>query len=176
MAALMGSIAGRTWSRDERYERFIGRLRALSASADLMFGGELRSITLKEVVEYVLAPFREDAAVFKLEGPEVFVADTDVSGLAMALHELATNAVKYGALSVPTGRVELNWELQADGRSVVLLWKEQGGPEVSPPEREGFGTFLLAKGALPPPHRVDLSYPADGLQARILLVGAASTE
>ena len=170
MAALMGAIAGRTWPRDERYESFRGRLRALSASADLMFGTGCHSTPLGKLIEHVLEPFREADAGFAIDGPEVSLPEREVSGIAMVVHELATNALKYGALSVPGGQVRLTWTVTGNGRQVNLTWKEHGGPEVHPPESEGFGTFLLSRAALPLPHRVTLSYPADGVQARIALV------
>lgn len=97
--------------------------------------------------------------------------EASVSGLAMALHELATNAVKYGSLSVPSGRVVLSWQVLADG-TLHFCWKEKHGPHVVPPEQEGFGTMLLRRGALPPPHQVELFYLADGLEAHLRIVGA----
>ncbi|MFG6569927.1 hybrid sensor histidine kinase/response regulator, partial [Sulfitobacter sp. 1A13679] len=93
-----------------------------------------------------------------------------ISGLAMALHELATNAVKHGALSVPTGGIDVSWQSTADG-ALELHWKEHGGPPVTKPEHEGFGTQLLRRGALPPPHRVELCYLACGLEAHIHVAG-----
>ena len=173
MASLIGAIAGRTWPRDERYESFLGRLRAMSAATDLMFGEEARALSMPDLVEHVLASFRDRAGSIELDGPSVLVPQAAVSGLAMALHELGTNAVKHGALSVPSGTVSISWQQgEADG-ALDLRWKERGGPRVAPPERQGFGTLLLRQGALPPPHRVELAFPADGLEARIGVAGTA---
>lgn len=167
---LIGAIARRTWPCDDRYESFLGRLRAMSTATDLMFGEERPSISMPDLVAHVLAPFRQEGEALKMEGPQLPVPEAAVSGLAMALHELATNAVKHGALSGPEGGVAVTWQV-AEDRALELRWKEHGGPPVTPPAQEGFGTLLLRRGALPPPHRVELFYPTDGLEARIRVVG-----
>ncbi|WP_411976482.1 sensor histidine kinase [Sulfitobacter faviae] len=170
LAALMGAIAGRTWARDAHYESFMARLRAMSAATDLMFGKETRAIAVSELVDHVLAPFQDETCKIRIEGSPVPVPNKAISGLAMALHELATNAVKHGALSVPTGGIDVSWQSTADG-ALELHWKEHGGPPVTKPEHEGFGTQLLRRGALPPPHRVELCYLACGLEAHIHVAG-----
>jgi len=82
----------------------------------------------------------------------------------MALHELATNAAKYGALSVSGGRVSLAWRLAREGEGIDLRWRECGGPPVSPPSRRGFGTRLLTHGlAVELGSPAELDYRTDGL-------------
>jgi two-component sensor histidine kinase len=85
------------------------------------------------------------ADVFAMEGPQVRVAPRTALSLAMALHELATNAAKYGALSRPEGRVSIRWDIGPEPR-VALEWREAGGPPVTPPARRGFGSRLIEEG------------------------------
>ena len=86
--------------------------------------------------------------------------------VALAFHELATNAVKYGALSVPEGRVDFTWRL--DGDDLHILWRESGGPAVSPPTRRGFGTRLIERGlASDLQGSVEIAYPPAGVICRI---------
>jgi two-component sensor histidine kinase len=78
----------------------------------------------------------------QIDGPNVVLKPDLAQAIAVALHELATNAAKYGALSLPEGQVRVEWSRAADGR-VVLRWTEVGGPPVSPPTRKGFGTHVM---------------------------------
>jgi two-component sensor histidine kinase len=167
MATLVAAIAAQTWPRDDRYEGFLGRVRALAAATDLMFGNETRSATVQELLESVLMPFRAAHEAIDIHGPQLPVPEPAISGLAMAFHELATNAVKHGALSVPDGRVSVNWHHRPDDGALCLRWTERGGPPVSPPDQEGFGTQLLRRGALPPPNEVKLLFEPGGLVACI---------
>jgi two-component sensor histidine kinase len=100
---------------------------------------------LKRLIEEELAPFRRaDAARVRFSGPSIRLEPRVAQSLAMILHELATNAVKYGALSAPEGRVCLAWERRPNGR-LVLYWNETDGPIISPPKRRGFGTGLIER-------------------------------
>ena len=96
------------------------------------------------LVSPALAPFQENRRErFLIEGPGGIILDSKISlGVAMMLHELATNAVKYGALSNDSGRISVHWESDAAEKSsrVTLHWKERGGPPVAQPERRGFGS------------------------------------
>jgi two-component sensor histidine kinase len=85
---------------------------------------------------------------FRLHGPEVRLNSSAALSLALVAHELATNALKYGALSVPQGNVELIWDLQTDDREpcLELRWSEHAGPPVVAPSRKGFGSRLIARG------------------------------
>jgi two-component sensor histidine kinase len=85
------------------------------------------------------------------------------------LHELATNAAKYGALSVPQGRMSIAWQVERTDRSatVDLVWKEDGGPAVSPPMHKGFGSRLLAASALQLDARLEVDYAPAGLRCRL---------
>jgi PAS domain S-box-containing protein len=134
---------------EQAREVFEARLFALSRTHDVLTrenwdGAELRDIAAEAVAPYA----RDEAHRFLVEGPELRLAPATALALAMALHELATNAVKYGALSNETGRVIVIWGLggPADARRLRLRWAETGGPPVHPPERRGFGSRLVERG------------------------------
>jgi two-component sensor histidine kinase len=121
---------------------------------------------MKPLVATVLEPFRGGVQdPFDVSGPEVALPDVVFTGLALALHELATNAHKHGALSLPEGKVTLGWEL--DSGRLRILWREMGGPQVREPGKRSFGLTLITRGALPPPHEVDVDFRPDGLNATI---------
>jgi two-component sensor histidine kinase len=137
------SRSGRT--AEEVREATEGRLLALSAAHDLLTRHYWEGADVCVVVERALAPFRGDGAGrIRLGGPRAALAPQQALAIAMALHELATNAVKYGALSVASGRVLVDWTVD-DGR-LRLNWAEQGGPPVSAPSGRGFGSRLLERG------------------------------
>ncbi|MGE7368374.1 PAS domain-containing protein [Neorhizobium sp. NPDC001467] len=116
------------------------RLGALARSADVLRGRELDTHDLREIVRQAVAPFNETGSII-CQGPEVTVSHQTTTSLSLALHELATNAIKYGALSRADGRVEIAWALADD--SFELTWKESGGPDVVEPAKRGFGTKLI---------------------------------
>lgn len=122
----------------------------------------------------VLAPFDDSGGRIALQGPEVPLGFRATPGLALVLHELATNALKHGALSAPAGWVELAWATDAD--SLTLGWREEGGPPVTgPPARPGFGLRLLGQpnsGGVRLRTVLDWSSPS-GLQASITLALAS---
>ena len=142
-------------SAEER-AAFRGRLQSLASAHDLLVSGQWSRALLKDVVQTALDAFQEKHRErFLVEGPDKVWLDSEKSvALAMTVHELATNSVKYGALSNLSGRVSIAWELQehATPPRVKLHWKERGGPPVKPPEHKGFGSRLLshAFGGEPP--------------------------
>jgi PAS domain S-box-containing protein len=133
----------------EEREAFIARLMALANAQDLLTLERWNRAAVREVVDRALGPFEaKHNARFHTKGPQdVWVDASRASLLTMALHELATNAVKYGALSNSYGVVSLTWEVvgDEDAQSVRLTWRELGGPLVVPPERKGFGSFLIER-------------------------------
>ncbi|TVR07936.1 MAG: PAS domain S-box protein [Salinarimonadaceae bacterium] len=133
----------------EGQKAFSGRLIALSRAHDVLTRGYWKSGNLREVVQEAATPFDDaDARQISIDGPEVEVEPRLALALSMALHELLTNAAKYGALTTASGRVELNWSVTGDdgGRRLRLTWRESGGPPVKPPTREGFGSRLIQGG------------------------------
>jgi PAS domain S-box-containing protein len=122
-----------------------GRIRALSRAHDLLSQTRWQSVELGRIVEEEIAPFATSPTRHvRVEGPAVSLHPASAQSLALALHELVTNAVKYGALSVPQGAVALSWRLESD--ALVLRWIESGGPAVRAPERKGFGTRVISAG------------------------------
>jgi PAS domain S-box-containing protein len=166
MAQLAGIFARQTWPGDARLDGFLGRIRALSMSADFLFGSRGSQLRLQDVVERSLRPFRtEPDNPFRIAGPDVELSDGAFTGIALALHELATNAFKHGALSVPGGTVALTWVVESN--VVRMEWREMEGPRVHEPEHQGFGLKLICQAALPPPHVVQLDFRPEGLVATI---------
>jgi two-component sensor histidine kinase/CHASE1-domain containing sensor protein len=142
-----------------------GRIRALSATHDLLTSSEWSSIELRQIILAELAPYlgANDDHV-SLAGPEIRLAPNDALTLGLAVHELATNAAKYGALSVLTGRIAISWA-QLSEAVVEIHWQESGGPEVMEPSKRGFGRELIEKilaRELDSP--VKLSFAPGGLQ------------
>jgi PAS domain S-box-containing protein len=146
---LVQAVARQTAARgtEDFLTRFDQRLQALSTSQDLLVRGEWKSVNLAELVHSQLAHFED------LVGSRITIGETAlelkvqaVQPVGMAIHELATNAGKYGALSNETGRVELNWHVeQRPGSEPVfrMSWREFGGPAVQQPPRHGFGSTVL---------------------------------
>lgn len=133
-------------SRADTTEDFVaaveGRIRALARAHTLLSQSRWQGADLFRLVEEELAPYRSgDASRAATAGPFVMLRSATAQTIALALHELATNAAKYGALSALEGRVSLSWELTAD--SLVLNWDESGGPRAAPPSAQGFGTRMI---------------------------------
>jgi len=124
---------------DER-EAFTARLHALSKAHDLLTTDKWDRAPLRGLVNTALQPFQQHR--FTLEGPDAWLDASKSLQITLALHELATNAVKYGALSNATGRVHVAWELAAVDR-LKFRWRESGGPPVGRPKRKGFGSILI---------------------------------
>ncbi|MEN3792139.1 HWE histidine kinase domain-containing protein [Fulvimarina sp. MAC3] len=130
---------------------FDSRLSALSVAHNVLVDDNWESASLKSVVERAVSPHlsvESDDQRFKLEGPDSRLHSKVAVTLAMALHELTTNAAKYGALTVPEGQVLVQWSLAAleDGREQLdLYWEERNGPTVEPPARKGFGSRLIER-------------------------------
>jgi two-component sensor histidine kinase len=127
--------------------RFGQRLQGLAASHDVLVRNSWQGAPLAALMRQHLLPFA-DAKSSRLElvGPDITVTAEAAQAIGLALHELATNAIKYGALSVPAGKVKMSWILDdtADGpRQLLLSWIEQGGPPVAAPSRIGFGHLVI---------------------------------
>jgi two-component sensor histidine kinase len=146
---------------------FEGRLIALSQAHDQLTRRHWKSADLHDIVTAATAPYlsRSRDQVVQ-EGEAITVTPRIALTLALAIHELATNASKYGALSVPGGRIEIRWHLQRSERPVLRLeWRERGGPPVSEPERRGFGTrFIEGSIALELQGKARLAFEPAGLR------------
>ena len=123
------------------------RLHAMAVSHDLLLGGGWKHAGLAELVRLQLQPFAEVGLRLRLEGPDVFLTPKAAEHIGLAMHELATNAAKYGAWSVPTGHVSVGWETFKNGGDggLRLSWRESKGPRVAPRSHVGFGSTLTEK-------------------------------
>ncbi len=122
-----------------------GRIRALSATHDLLTNSDWGTTPIRAVVEAELLPYTQQSDhEVELEGPDIELAPNDALSLGLATHELATNAAKYGALSSPGGKVAVRWRLVAEAL-VRIEWQESGGPPVKPQRGRGFGTDLIER-------------------------------
>src|SRR5262249_8308696 len=145
--ATVQAIASQTLrhGRTGGLEPFFARLHALGEAHELLTTENWDRASLREVVERVIKPFQSGQDRFVIVGPAVWVPAQASLTLTLCLHELATNAVKYGALSNGKGRVHVAWEPVRNGeqRNVRLTWHETGGPPVTVPRRKGFGSLLI---------------------------------
>lgn len=129
-------------------EKFTGRLHGLARSHDLLVQTDWMGASIDELVRSQLSPFITDPASLQTSGPELLLRPEAVQNLGFALHELATNANKFGALCQPGGQVEFRWEVTANGNGeprIRMQWSETGGPEVAQPTRSGFGSTVIQK-------------------------------
>jgi PAS domain S-box-containing protein len=157
----------------EFQKAFTSRLMALSRAHDLLTRGHWQGTSLGDVVRQTLQPYEEGVERrIALVGPEVMLGPSAGIMLNLILHEMATNAAKYGALSTPDGKVSVTWaELVADGfRQAELLWSESDGPPVAPPARCGFGMRLIERGIREElDGEVDLRFDPAGVRCHIRL-------
>jgi len=135
-------------SLDEFRELFSHRLQGMAISADLLVAQQWDGTPLEDLVRRQLEPFGTAGGRLVCQGPSVFLGSNATESIGLAVHELATNCVKYGAWSVPTGVVRVSWTLDSDGAQPPRLqvdWTERGGPAVTPPTREGFGRRVIER-------------------------------
>jgi two-component system, chemotaxis family, CheB/CheR fusion protein len=158
-----------TSASQEEMRAFSGRLQALAGAHDILTVENWNKASLAEIVGQAIDIFDDiEKERFIVQGePGVWLEAERAARLAMILHELATNAIKYGALSNDTGRVTISWEtsLTANGRKLRLSWLERGGPEVVKPRHEGFGSTLIARSFQDDDSSGDLVYDSSGVRA-----------
>jgi two-component sensor histidine kinase len=152
-----------------------GRIEAMARAHSLLSQSRWEGAPLRALLGLEMERYRQTRAdAFSLVGEDVMLQPKAAQSLAVALHELATNAARYGALSTERGRVDIAWRLVSNRGAAALRveWRERGGPAVAPPRSEGFGTLVLRRmlvhdlGAT-----VDLEYAPAGLVCRIALPG-----
>ena len=153
-------------------DTFMGRLLTLLNTGGIVLSSASRNADLEAVVNATLAPFRNESGPLRITtgGPAVALLERTVGGLALAIHELATNALKYGALSGETGTASLTWMVsdQDTKRQFTMEWNEVGGPPVSVPSSEGFGGMVIRQSvAREADGRVTIDYLPDGLRCRL---------
>ena len=174
--AVVQGLASLTLPRDdEATATYRGRLRALAHAHGLLAETRWVGAGLRRLVEAELAPYRDADGRLGLAGEEVVLEPAAAQALVLAVHELATNAAKHGALSRPGGRVDVAWTTtgagaaeEEGGRRLNLVWTETGGPAVAAPERQGFGHLLIERNVR---HslggRVGLDFRPEGLRCEI---------
>ncbi|MBE7184805.1 MAG: PAS domain-containing protein [Methylobacterium mesophilicum] len=154
----------------EFLEAFSGRLQALGLAHNLLSDQEWRGIAMRDLIRLEVGPF-DDAAKprIRLDGPDLVLPPDQALGLGLILHELASNALKYGALSVPRGHVDFSWRLAAPD-ALRLDWTETGGPAVHEPTQHGFGSILIRRslGKVLGSH-VEHEFLPEGVRASITL-------
>ena len=149
---------------------FIDRLHALSGAHDLLINSDWTDIGVTEIVRRSLAPFfGKDETAIAFNGPAVTLTANKALVLTMVLHELGTNAVKYGSLSIEGGGVSLEWTVRSDSQVLELCWREAGGPTISPPSRQGFGSRMIAAALGGAGGEVEFDYRPEGLRATMVL-------
>lgn len=149
-------------------DKFSKRLNSLAASHDLLLQAKREAAFLHQLLATALKGLEGLGARITMVGPEVVLPPDSVIPLTMVMHELATNALKYGSLSVPEGTVDIRWE--ADGPLLRFCWQERNGPRIEEPTTFGFGSKMIRQALTPLwGAQVSLEYPKDGLICEILL-------
>jgi two-component sensor histidine kinase len=162
LLTVIQSIAQRSLAGDQSKKTFEARLQALARANRALVRSNWGGVDLNQLARAELEAFSKRASI---NGVSVLLSPQHAQNFTLALHELATNSAKYGALSKMTGKVNVSWTIEPDRAGSVLKfrWQERGGPPVSPPARQGFGTQLL-KGVF---SDVTLEYPVEGLTCEI---------
>ncbi|MBE0691825.1 MAG: sensor histidine kinase [Aquamicrobium sp.] len=166
-------------SGEEAREALMQRIGALAEAQALLTRASMAEAGIRDVIEHALTPFRTGSGRFRIEGAPVALSAKQSLSLALAINELATNALKYGALSSGDGEVRVTWAAGRPGTEdeFRLNWVEAGGPPVSPPERKGFGSRIIEKAlAADFMGEAALSYDPAGvrceLRTRMIHIGA----
>ena len=142
---------------------FSARLQGLARIHAVLTKAMWEAATLADIVESAITPFGNDR--IDVTGPSVALPPNIAVTISLVLHELATNAAKYGALSTPAGRIGLDWSRKG-GANVELVWTERGGPPLQPPSRKGFGTRMIEASASQINGTVHIDYAPEGLRVR----------
>ncbi|MEW9855356.1 sensor histidine kinase [Novosphingobium sp. M1R2S20] len=153
---------------------FHDRLKALATAHDLLTERNWEPTLLGDTVRMAIdAAVGLEANRVRISGPDVLLAPQNAVALAMAMHELSTNAIKYGSLSNDAGQVAVTWKRVAtdeESSTLIIDWVEQGGPRVTAPTRKGFGTRLIERGLVAEMEgRADIEFRPEGLRCRITL-------
>jgi PAS domain S-box-containing protein len=178
MLSVVDSIAHQTATKnpEDFIERFSERIQALSANQDLLVRNEWNGVEVEDLVHAQLAHFVDlIGSRIAVHGPKLCLKAASAQAIGLALHELATNAGKYGALSTDTGRVDICWGI--DGNTFTTSWTEREGPAVSAPKRRGFGTIVMETMAeRSVDGAVDLDYAPSGVTWRLTCPAANALE
>ncbi|MEI6486733.1 MAG: chemotaxis protein CheB [Sphingomonadales bacterium] len=179
--AVVQSIAAQTLqhssSLDAFAEAFNGRLQALARANDAIVDGSWKGVTLRHIIQRAIKPFAMDGRVLLGDGPVIDLRPQACLALAMILHELTTNAVKYGALSVPGGCIAVQWQIDPPGKDqgITIAWQEHDGPPVTPPATRGQGTRFIERSiAYELKGKASMTFDPNGLQATLRFPAATA--
>jgi PAS domain S-box-containing protein len=172
--AMARQTARHAGSIDAFLGRFAGRLQALAASHDLLVRESWYGASLHELARSQLSPFVDPTLErVAVNGPKVALKPEAAQSLGLALHELAANAARFGALSTPDGRIALTWDYEIDadgGKTLTLAWREEAGPPVKARRKKGFGSVAIERNlALTLGAKVTLDFSPGGLLCRIVV-------
>jgi two-component sensor histidine kinase len=171
--AMARQTARHAGSVDSFLTQFGARLQALAASHDLLVRESWYGASLGELIRSQLGGYLEGSAnQVSIEGPSIALKPEAAQNLGLALHELAVNAVEFGALSVPSGRVSITWSQRdgGDDNSVELDWQERLGPKVKIRRRKGFGSMVIERNlARALDAEVNLDFDPSGLRCHIVI-------
>ena len=178
MLSVVDAIAHQTATKnpEDFVERFSERIQALSANQDLLVRNEWNGVEIEDLVRAQLAHFADlIGSRIAMHGPKLRLNPASAQAIGLALHELATNAGKYGSLSTDGGGVDVSWGI--DGDTLTMSWTERAGPPVSAPQRRGFGTIVMETMAeRSVDGKVDLDYAPSGLTWRLTCPAANALE
>ena len=166
--AIVSQTLRATPDPDEAFERVQARLMALSNTHNLLNATRWEGALVGDILAAELGPYRAKGERIGLKGPAIALDAKTALTLGLIVHELATNAAKYGSLSLDEGRVAVAWEdWDQPGIGVALLWRELDGPPVAPPARRGFGSRLIERSVKDLRGTVDLEFAGSGLECRL---------
>ena len=172
MLSVVMAMANQTLRRSKSLEDFrdvfVGRIDALAAAYTLVARDNWSAVSLREILEVELRPYARSSNT-QMQGPEVSLQPRVALVIGIVAHELATNAVRHGALSSPSGEVDVCWRIETAqaGSTLVLEWRESGGPKIEAPNRRGFGLTLLERSLSHELHgKAEVAFNSGGLSAR----------
>ena len=167
--AIASQSLGRAKSPQDFVSSFSGRVQALSRAHNMLTEAKMQGAQIDDLIREHVLLGDSDRRV-SCAGPTLVLDAQSALHLALVLHELATNARKYGALSTPQGRLSLAWEVRRNGEQVLCLdWKESRGPRVSVPKEHGFGSTLIEKTLQAHGGAVEMRFEQEGLAAHIMM-------
>jgi two-component sensor histidine kinase len=165
VATIQAIVGFRLREHQQEKDEIVSSLGALMATDDLIIASQGKGANLRDILSTEIAPY--DASRISMTGPDCLLSSKVALTMALLVHELATNAAKYGALSSATGRLSVTWSLS--GTRLSLAWCESGGPPVVPPTHSGFGTRLFKRALGQFDGKVDADFAPTGLDCRASL-------
>jgi two-component sensor histidine kinase len=173
----MAQQTGRTAHTFEDFQKRFGqRLQGLAASHDILVLQDWQGAPLADLVRDQLAPFVEPARI-EVSGPDILINPKAAEAIGLALHELATNAVKYGALSNSVGRIAISWGFENQGtvmQELRLSWVERGGPAITTPSHKGFGYRVFERFVTRALNgKMTMDFPPEGLNWQLIVPTAS---